>query len=82
MGDIFMANDQLDEFAMAALAGVIGGKEVWSGNRGTDTKSMMASQGFNGSNSITPEKAAHWAYEVAYAMIAKSKEMKATRGPE
>ena len=67
----------LDEFAKAALPGIISGKEVWSGNRGTDSKSMMASQGFNGSNSITPERAAHWAYEIARAMIAKSKDQEA-----
>lgn len=64
--------NQLDEFAKAALSGIISGKEVWSGSRGSDSKSMMATQGFNGSNSITPERAAFWAYEVARAMLAIS----------
>jgi len=67
--------NQLDQYAMAALPGIISGKEVWSGVRGTEAKSLMASQGFNGSNSISPEKAAYWAYEVAKAMVLKSKEM-------
>jgi hypothetical protein len=73
-----MTTDILDEFAMAAIAGVIGNKEVWSGSRGTDTKSMMASQGFNGGNSITPERAAHWAYEIAREMVLKSKAIKSS----
>jgi hypothetical protein len=78
MEKYFMTTDPLDEFAMAAITGVIGSKEVWSGNRGTDTKSMMASQGFNGSNSITPERAAFWAYEIAREMVLKSKEIKSS----
>jgi hypothetical protein len=63
---------ELDDFAKAALPGILSGKEVWSGNRGTDAKSMMATQGLDNKNSITPEKAAHWAYEIAQAMQLKS----------
>ena len=68
------AQNQLDEYAMAALPGILSGKEVWSGNRGTDSKSLMATQGLNSNNSITPEKAAHWAYEIAQAMALKRNE--------
>jgi hypothetical protein len=67
---------ELNDFAKAALTGIISGKEVWSGNRGTDAKSMMATQGLNTNNSITPEKAAHWAFEIAQAMQKRSLELK------
>lgn len=59
---------KLDEFAKAALPGILTGKQVTDGKHG-DMGAMVAKAG----GALTPASIAKMAYDIAKAMLAESK---------